>query len=280
MFMKRLIWLLGITWILVSACEEAYNFDDYRNTHVLVVEGWLTNEFKTQTIILSYSKAGPNDSITYASGADIKVNDGQNTYIFLESPDTPGLYKSTVRFAAAIDKIYRLIITLNDTIYTAVTGVLPVTAPDSIQLQYDSTRGEYRISYVAPIFSVYESALYIVYLDWSHVPGYENLPPDSTRAKLYYYTLQTMDVNEIFQPYQQQVYFPAGTIITEYKYSLTPFFATYIRALLSETQWSGSLFDVEHWNLPTNLTGGALGFFTASSVASRQYIAGEKLVKN
>jgi hypothetical protein len=134
----------------------------------------------------------------------------------------------------------------------------------------------YTINYVAPIFSPYESALYIIYLDWSEVPGYENKPYDSTHAKTYFYTLQTMDVNEIFQPYQKPVYFPIGTKITEYKYSLTPFFAAYIRAFLSETHWAGSLFDVAHWNLPTNISGGALGFFTASSVIKRQYTAGEK----
>ncbi len=273
MFKKALIYILPITLLLgVVSCEEPFNYDGYKELDYIVIQAWLTNEYKYQEIIISRVKTAPNDTVTYIPDAYVIVDDGQNIYSFKDSSN-PGHYVSTAKFAATVEKNYYLTVKIDNTIYLAQTQVMPVIAPDSIQFEFDTLRNLYRIKNVAPVFNPYESALYIVYLDWSNVPGYQNLPYDSTRAKMYFYTLQTMDVNELFQPFEQQVFFPKGTKITEKKYSLTPFFASYIRALLSETQWSGSLFDVQHWNLPTNIKGNnALGFFTASSVTTMNYI--------
>ena len=269
MFKKALMDILPVILLLaVVSCEEPFDYNDYKKLDYIVIQGWLTNEYKHQKISIYYVKSAPNDTNVYISNAYVIIDDGENIYSFKDS-SSPGQYYSTRKFAATVEKNYYLTVKIDSNIYLAQTQVEPVVEPDTLELKYDSTRHLYRISKVAPIFNPYESALYIIYLDWSNVPGYKNLPYDSTHAKMYFYTLQTMDVNELFQPFQQQIFFPKGTQITEKKYSLTPFFASYIRALLSETQWSGSLFDVQHWNLPTNIKGhNVLGFFTASSVVS------------
>ena len=271
---KILIISLLTSFLLIS-CEELFNYDNFSNPQLVVIQGWLTNEYKKQEIVLSWTKANPGDSTIFISGAYVVVNDGINLYTFKDTTKLLGHYYSTQPFAASVGKTYYLTVKVGDKIYLSHTQVLPVSFPDNIQLSFDSTRNLYCIKQVAPIFSPYQSAIYIVYLNWSHLSNYQNLPYDSTHAKLYFFTLQTMDVNEIFHPYQPPTYFPPGTLIKEYKYSITPFFASYIRALLSESQWSGSLFDVQHWNLPTNISNGALGFFTASSVVSQKLIAGE-----
>ncbi|MFH0866598.1 MAG: hypothetical protein V1904_10400, partial [Bacteroidota bacterium] len=56
------------------------------------------------------------------------------------------------------------------------------------------------------------------------------------------------------------------TLITERRYSITAEHAQYIRAMLSETNWSGGLFDSAHSNVPTNMSEGAVGFFSACGV--------------
>ncbi len=267
--------LILILNILLISCEEPFNYDNFSDPKLVVIQGWLTNEYKKQEIILSWTKANPGDSTIYISHAYVVVNDGTNLYTFKDTTKLLGHYYSSKPFAASVGKTYYLTVKVNDKIYLSNTTVLPVSFPDNIQLAFDSAQNKYYIKQVAPIFSPYESAIYIICLDWSQVNNYQNLPYDSTHAKLYFFTLQTMDVNEIFHPYQRTTYFPPGTLIHEYKYSVTPFFASYIRALLSESQWSGSLFDVQHWNLPTNISNGALGYFTASSVVIRKYIAGE-----
>ncbi len=258
--------------ITIVGCEAPFPYQPEQSEKLVVVEALLTNQFKYQTVKLSYSVATTQDTIDPISGATVVVETKNSRIFFDESDSLPGLYISRIRFAATIDRVYRLYIVVNDKVYTAFTGVMPVRLMDSLKYEYIPEKDLYRISYVAPVFDPFEAAMYELNLNWSHVPGYENKPYDSTHARMYFYTLRTMDVNELFQPYQEQVYFPRGTVIEETKYSLTPFFETYLRALLLETHWSGSLFDVEHWNLPTNIEGGAIGFFTASSVIKRVYI--------
>ncbi len=268
---KNLILPFILAVFLVS-CENPFDYQFETTDPLPVIEAWITNEYKNQEIIVSYTLSSPNDSVRYARDARVYVTDGQNVYDFVEQEGNPGHYVSTEKFLATVDRTYDLTVELDGKTYTASTNVLPVFMPDSMRFLYVQEKGLYRIDYVAPYFSPYESALYIIYLDWSNVAGYQDLPYDSTHAKVYFFTLKTVDVNQLFPPYHEDVYFPVGTKVTEYKYSLTPFFEQYVRAMLVETSWSGSLFDVQHFNLPTNIQGGALGYFTASSVVEREYV--------
>ncbi len=264
--------LLATVLLLFAACEAPFPYTPENTKKYVVIEGLLTNEFRYQKIKLTYSIATTQDTVEPVTGANVVVETKNRIFYFDESDSLPGVYISRKRFAATIDRVFRLTVTVGNQVFVAYTQAVPVKLMDSLQYEFLPDTGLYRISYVAPVFDPFESAMYEIFLDWSHVPGYRNKPFDSTHARMYFYTLRTMDVNELFQPYQEQVYFPRGTVILERKYSLTPFFESYVRALLLETHWSGSLFDVEHWNLPTNINGGALGFFTASSVLNRKYI--------
>lgn len=111
--------------------------------------------------------------------------------------------------------------------------------------------------------------MYEVLLDWSSAPGYENENPDSCKIKLYYYTLPTLDVSEVFAPDFEKVSFPSHTIITERRYSLTDEHAAFLRALLLETTWQGGFFNTANSNIPTNLSEGAKGFFGACGVVEK-----------
>jgi hypothetical protein len=80
--------------------------------------------------------------------------------------------------------------------------------------------------------------------------------------------LPTLDVSQIFSPEMEKVSFPAGTIINERRYSLTPEHAEFFRELLLETNWTGGLFSLSNANVITNLTEGAIGYFGVCSVTS------------
>ncbi len=257
---------------MLTGCEAPFPYKPTKTRKFVVIEALLTNRFHYQSVKLSYSAPTTQDTIEPISGATVIVETKNSRLYFDESDSVPGVYVSRRRFAATIDRLFKLTVVVDGNVYTAYTGVMPVRLMDSLRYEYVPDTGLYRISYVAPVFDPFEAAMFEINLNWSHVPGYQNKPYDSTHARMYFFTLRTMDVNELFQPYQEQVYFPEGTVIVEKKYSLTPFFEQYVRALLLETHWSGSLFDVEHWNLPTNINGGALGFFTASSVIVRRYV--------
>ena len=113
----------------------------------------------------------------------------------------------------------------------------------------------------------------VMSVDWSSAPGYETENPELYKAKLYYYTLPTIDVNEVFAPNIEKVGFPSGTKITVRRYSLTDEHAAFLRALLLETTWSGGYFNTASANIPTNLSTGALGFFGACGVAEQKETA-------
>ncbi len=267
--MRLAIYILIIVFFTgLISCEKKIDWpasDSEVNT--LVVDALLTNEFKYQQVRLSLPRNDINDTSAMATGAIVTVNDGVNSMNFIESPNQPGLYISELEVEATIDKNYYLTVDYNSETYEAETYMVPVYT--SNRLQYAPVTGIdslYEISWIAPEYSTYEQAMYEVLIDWTYLAS--GVPEDSvTRAKIYHYTLETIDVSyTIFPQEKEKVYFPQYSIIIERKYSLTDEHAAYVRALLAETEWQGSLFEEARGNLPTNISNGGLGFFAASSM--------------
>ena len=259
--------ILIFVFALVS-CEKKINWDiSQTEINTIVVDALLTNENKFQEIRLSLPRNDINDTSAMATGAIVSMNDGTNFMNFIESPVLPGIYLSEDKVAATIDKNYYLTVQYNSETYEAETYLVPVHT--SNRLSYAPVEDSdtlYEIKWIAPEYSTYEQAMYEVIIDWSHLV--EGNPEDTTtRAKIFHYTLNTIDVSyTIFPQEKEKVYFPQYSIITERKYSLTDEHAAYVRALLAETEWQGSLFEETRGNLPTNISNGGLGFFAASSV--------------
>ena len=87
-------------------------------------------------------------------------------------------------------------------------------------------------------------------------------------AKQINYDLKTADANEIFKPSKIAITFPANTIILRQKYSVSPGYRAFLRAILSETEWRGGIFDIQRANAVSNLSDGAIGYFAVSTVVS------------
>jgi len=83
---------------------------------------------------------------------------------------------------------------------------------------------------------------------------------------IYHYTLNGVDVNKMFKPPQEHVRFPPGTIVFRQKESVNPWYAEFLRGVLSETDWRGGMFDVLPGNARTNMEGEAIGYFTAADI--------------
>ena len=130
----------------------------------------------------------------------------------------------------------------------------------------------YHVDWVANAFSSQDAAMWELLIDWSVVPGYEHLDSISNHARMLFYTLPTLDVSEVFAPQMEAIWFPAGTVITERRYSITPEHAEFIRELLLETNWTGGLFNVAAANVTTNLSNGAIGFFGTCAVTELSVI--------
>lgn len=267
--MRIVIYILILGFLVgFISCEKKIDWSNSESgVNTLVVDALLTNEFKYQNVRLSLPRNDINDTSAMATGAIVTISDGTNSMNFIESVDIPGNYISEQQVEATVDNNYYLTIVYNSKTYEAETYMVPVYT--SNRLQYAPVAGIdslYEISWIAPEYSTYEQAMYEVLIDWTYLAS--EVPEDSvTRAKIYHYTLETVDVSyTIFPQEKEKVYFPQYSIIIERKYSLTDEHAAYVRALIAETEWQGSLFEEARGNLPTNISNGGLGFFAASSM--------------
>jgi hypothetical protein len=232
----------------------------------IVINGQITNEKKEHTIIISRPLNQLNETSEPVTAALVTLYDGDLLYILKENLLKPGYYSTDSDFRGFINKTYTLNILANKQKYYSSTVMLPVVPFNPLKCKFDETKQMFTVDSVTEAFDNHESAIYEISIDWTQVPDYEGTPIESKKATLYYYMLSTLDVSEIFKPEKEKVYFPSGTTITEKKYSLTKQHAEFIRSLLLETEWRGGLFDVAQGNVKTNLSNGALGFFSASSV--------------
>jgi hypothetical protein len=267
--MRKLLAILLI-FLLFESCEEQADWALQQGSNdYVVVDGIITNELKTQTISLSKPVKGFNDQPQPVTGATVLVSSNQVVYGFHEDTLHPGIYKSDKAFAGVKNKTYTLNITSGSKVFSAKAALAPPVDFNFLLYKKSLADNLYRITWVANTYNPVRSAMYEIMLDWSSVPGYENLNPDSCRAKLYYYSLTTLDVSEVFAPTLEKMAFPAGTLITERRYSLTDEHAAYIRALLLETTWQGGFFNTATANIPTNISEGGLGFFGTCGVVEK-----------
>lgn len=263
---KTLLLLLLMTFL---SCEEAADWDLQTEVpQTLVVEAQLTNELKYQHIYLSRPFGMLNDEAAGVSGAQVMVQAGNQAMVFQESSEKAGHYFSQVPVSTSIGVDYVLNIETEGKHYQAHTYMVPVLPSAGPQWVYHEENGLYSIQWPAGPYNPFEQAMYEAIISWDHLVG--SNPSDTlTSVRLLYYTFNTIDVSySIFPQDEEAVYFPRNSMAIVKKYSLNEEHAAYLRALLAEAEWQGSLFEDARGNLPTNISNGGLGFFSASSVLS------------
>jgi len=264
---KLIIYLFLL--LFFASCEEQsdWNLQTTENEFV-VVDGIITNELKIQSITLSKPVSKLNEKPQPVSKATVLISSNLASYSFHENPLQPGTYLSDKEFTGIKNRTYSLLITSGTNVYSSKAVLEP--SADFVFLKHRRVEAnKYQITTVSLFYNPDKAALYEILLDWSAAAGYTNQNPDSCKAKLYYYTLPTLDVSEVFAPAIEKVTFPAGTIITERRYSLTDEHAEFIRAMLLETTWQGGLFNTAPANVPTNMSDGAFGYFGACGVTEK-----------
>lgn len=260
---KSWIHIFGI--LVLMACEEPTQWNlDTQATDLIVVEAQITNERKPHLIKLSRTLTDINANPEPVSGAIVAVATEGVTAFFVEYPTGSGMYYSdTVQ--AVVGKIYRLYINYEGKEYMAATQMVPVTPlkPLSYRLANES-EGLYELNYL----DSNEPSKKEYWISWGHLPGYEGQLLTETLARTYHYTLESIDVNQLFSPDKGRILFPVGSYILRKKYSMSADQQAFYRTFLAETAWRGSPFDVQKGNVITNLSEGAIGYFSVSTVVS------------
>lgn len=244
-----------IAIVILTSCEDVVNRPFKSGDRKLVVEGVISNENTRHLISLRWSASTPNGLATRVDGAIVTISDGTTTYALLRDGAAGDYYTPPMR--AVVGQTYTLRILYDGKEYVAQDS--PVPAEPMNPLSYRKVNNGYAINFEESG----EDANYVRHdIAW-YSP---DCPSSSCFGQVMYYDLKTIDVNEGTKPPKEDFVFPAGSAVTRRKYSLSPAYKTYLRAVLSETEWRGSAFDVEHANAPTNLTNGATGFFATCSV--------------
>ena len=261
----RRLWFYIIGFIILLGCEEATDWNlDTEATELLVVEAQITNELKSHVVKLSRTISDLNAEPEPVSGAFVVVGSEGDASLFIEFPIGSGMYYSDTT-QAVVGKVYQLYINVNGKEYNALTQMVPVTPlkPLSYYL-VNEEEGLYEINFQdsnQPSKKEY-------WISWGHLPDFQELSLDETLARTFHYTLESIDVNQLFNPDKDKIRFPAGSIVLRKKYSMSEDQQAFYRTFLSETQWRGSPFDVQKGNVITNLSEGAIGYFSASTVVS------------
>ena len=250
--------------LLLMSCDEHVDWDlHYQEEDILVVEGKITSELRQHEVKLTRPLYEMNGTPEPVSGAQLDIFDGTNLYMLSEDPDRPGIYWTDSLFAAMPNQFYQLRVRHEEKRTRAVSIMVEVEPFQNMRV--------YPVQADPPLFEAYisdsdEPSIVRLELDWSHVPGYGGLPDSATHAVIYHYSLNSVDVNEIFKPAQERVRFPPETIVFREKESVSPWYAEFLRGMLSETNWRGGMFDVLPGNARTNMEGDAIGFFTAADI--------------
>jgi hypothetical protein len=259
-----MIFLILCGSLFFTACEEKTEWDLKTGpSDLLVVEGLITNERTSHTVKLSRPSADLNGPFPAVSGALVVISDGGNSTQLFEYPSGSGVYHSDT-LQAVIGKIYYLYIDYKGKTYTASAAMVPVEPLQPLVYNKTGSNNQYEIVYQ----DTNDASKIEYWITWSYLPGYQESPFEETTARLVYYTLKSFDVNHIFKPEKAQVTFPVGSIVFRRKYSMSNAQQAFVRTMLSETEWRGSIFDVEKGNVITNLSEGAVGFFAVSTVVS------------
>ena len=250
------IFLIILSVLVFASCErEAEWPTDEGKLPYLVVEAMLTNESKTQEVVLSLPVTSANEGPVMVSGADYS-ND-----VFAGIPGHS--YDLALRFVPG-----------GGWDGTDVMPSAELFSPLSLSL-VDEEDSLYKIASVCQNYDPSKFAMYEISLDWSAVPGYDTV---ENKATMYYYTLGSLDMGEVLQTDLESVTFPKGTLIKERRYSISEAYGAWLREILIETQWNNGLIMAHPGNANSNMTqyidyGNAdadrhnvAGFFSACSV--------------
>ena len=270
--MRRILFFTGLLCLLQSCVKETSWTLKGDLPETLIVEGVITDEVKAHKVRLTLPVPELNKDPLPVTGAGVIISNEDSTWHLTEYPPNSGIYNTPASFFARLKKNYTLLVSSAGKVYTAKTTMTAGSVFNQLRYTRNSDNNLYYVDWVANAFSIENAAMWELLIDWSAVPGYSQLDSLENHARMLFYTLPTLDVSEVFAPMMQAVNFPAGTIITERRYSLTPEHAEFIREMLLETNWTGGLFTVAPANVGTNLSGGAFGFFGASAVTELSVI--------
>ena len=148
---------------------------------LLVVEGVLTNERKAHEVKIHRPVAHPSDIPEPVSGAAVAIFDGTNATLLSES--SPGIYHTVPTYRAVFNRAYLLVILHQGKEYRAGSFLVPVRPLEELSYRQAPNNPNW---YTFNLRETQDPSMVEIWLDWSHLPGFWNLPAENTRARIVY----------------------------------------------------------------------------------------------
>ena len=278
---KGLYLLIPFLFIVIG-CIDEIDLDELNvpTSGRLVIEGTITNETGSHAVILSRTKvAVTNTPAERVSGAIVEITDGVDRFVLEEVDSLPGVYLTGPGVAGEIGKTYTLTVTLDTVTYKAEDTMEPVTPFSPVEELFEPPN---RVEdYLEEAPGVYEHRFPKVRYG-AAAPSKQTLlaqdPVANALRQAVFYEFPRIDPQGFllnFSGTNPTLIIDVGSTVVQVKSSLSGPYYNFLRAVFSETQFRGGIFDNIPGNAPTNLDNGALGFFSASAVISRTFTVTE-----
>lgn len=264
--MKNIVIILAAISLALSSCKEIVEIEMQDANPILVVEAEVTTETDSSYVKLSLSTNyyQPGE-IPVVKNAQVSINGVPFTF----NPSL-NLYKAPAGYAGKTDSVYQLEVLYNTKLYTAKSTLFKLFKIDSFFQTYKDAQGP-----IPAGFSISYSA-------------FDNRPtPRYTAFKQGYFDTivqrdsmvgNTIVFDNILTPSNQQYNFEipfarfnSGDIYFCSFKSIDNNMRDFLEAYNSQNPNIPGPFQVPPANLPTNVTGGAVGYFSASDVMRWRY---------
>ena len=269
--MKKFIIFASIIYLSISSCTEIVELDlNSDNLTRLVVEGTLTNELKIHQVKLTGVRDYfVNQPASPELGAVVTIAN-EDTVFNLIDIDNNGLYKTDKALAGVAGKTYLLNIELsNGELYTAESYLKPIFPMDSIRYEYRKSDNPFDedLYYLINVFVQEPSSIGDFYQWELYIDGIHE--SDTLRKKSFvsdeFINGSYLANAPIYQIDESKIVNDTSVIKLQ-MLSISKEEYDFKIAILLETDFSNAGFKGAPANIPSNVSNGALGFFSASAV--------------
>lgn len=271
-----LLSLISFFWV---SCTEEIELDLNKGDNLkLVVDAWLDNSGRQQTISLSLSTDFYDvETADEAEGAIVTVSSDRKTYTFEEK--SAGQYYMNEGFDAQEGENFELRIEYNGEVYTATQSMNRVADLQAVDFVLFNEFDEENNNYSINPDSLDEWDIYATFQeppglgDFYYFSNY--LKSDGPNINLYlgeYYEDDILDGAFIDSEYVTYGFYEIGDTIVTQMFSISEEVHDYLKAVDEQTDFRGFIFDTPPANVPTNISNDGKGFFVVSAVSELEKV--------
>jgi len=260
----------------MSSCTEDIPFDlNEEGFDRVVVEGFITNQAKAHEVKLSRTTSFFNEEAAPAiSDAVVTISNSVASWTLTESPIGSGLYYTPADVAGTVGLDHTLRIEVDGQVYEATDLMNPVATVDSVDVEFmlDGAT-EVEDGYWAVRLWTTEPGDRVDFYRWRTLINGVTDGDSISYASfgddvLYNGTTLEGYIIEGYGYESMQV----GDSITLEQHAISEAYFEMLLATNDQTNNHGNLFSPPPANIPTNVSNGALGFFSASGVSSKSTV--------